>query len=270
MNLLDPAVLTQLAKIVLTNLVLSGDNALVIALATRTLPAREQFWGRVFGAAGAVGLRVLFVFIVTWLIRIPVLQLVAGVALVWVAWKLVCPQEEALDAAAHPEQAKKHSARSLWHAVQIIVIADVIMSLDNVIAIAGIAKEGSTSSHGEMWLVTFGLLVSIPIVIWGSALMSNLMNHYRWIVWLGGGVLGHVAGEIVFDDPQVLRWLGIPATTGMSGAEVDKLLELAQPGVVWLVRGVPWVLAAVLFCLGAWWSWRRPAAAALEKEPNEA
>jgi len=132
---------------------------------------------------------VLFVFIVTWLIRIPILQLVAGVALVWVAWKLVCPQEEALDAAAHPEQAKKHSARSLWHAVQIIVIADVIMSLDNVIAIAGIAKEGSTSSHGEMWLVTFGLLVSIPIVIWGSALMSNLMNHYRWIVWLGGGVL---------------------------------------------------------------------------------
>lgn len=270
MNFFDLEVLTQLAEIVLTNLVLSGDNALVIALATRALPAREQFLGRIFGAGGAVGLRVLFVFIVTWLLRIPILQLVAGLALLWVAWKLARPQEETLDAAAPPGQAKQDSAKSLWHAVQIIIVADVIMSLDNVIAIAGIAKEGSSSPQRQMWLVAFGLLLSIPIVVWGSALMSRLMNHYRWIIWLGGAVLGHVAGKIIFADPQVLRWLGLPATAGLSEAEVNKLLEAASPGVSLLVAGVPWVLAAALFGLGAWWSCRRSASVPAETAPREA
>ena len=83
-------------------------------------------------------------------------------------------------------------------------------------------------------------------------------------------MLGHVAGEIIFKDPQVLRWLGIPATTGMSGVEVDKLLELAAPAVDWLVHGLPWVLAAVLFGLGAWWDWSRPAATAIRSEPKKA
>jgi YjbE family integral membrane protein len=258
MNFIEPGTLTKLVQIVLTDLVLAGDNALVIALATRSLPARQQFWGRVFGAGGAVGLRVLFVFVVTWLTMIPILQLVAGVALLWVAWKLVRPQESALEAATHPETAKKHAARSVWHAVRIIIIADMIMSLDNVIAIAGIAKEGSASPHGEMWLVVFGLLLSIPIVVFGSALISRLMNHYRWIIWLGGGVLGHVAGEIVFKDPQVLRWLGLPATTGMSGFEVDKMLHVAPAAVHWLVLYLPWVLGLTLFILGAWWSWKQP------------
>jgi YjbE family integral membrane protein len=269
MTLLDPEMLTKLAKIVLTDLVLAGDNALVIALATRTLPAREQFWGRMFGAGGAVGLRVLFVFVVTWLTRIPVLQLVAGVALLWIAWKLVRPQEEALDAAAHPEQAKKHAAQNLWHAVRIIVVADIIMSLDNVIAIAGIAKEGSTSPHGEMGVVVFGLLLSIPLVIWGSALISRLMNHYRWIIWLGGAVLGHVAGEIVFKDPKVLGWLGIPARPGMSEAELDTLLASAGPRAAGVIQYVPWVLALILFALGVWWSWRTPALVA-KTEPGQA
>jgi len=252
MNLLEPVVLAKLVKIVLTNLVLSGDNALVIALATRTLPPREQFWGRMFGAAGAVGLRVLFVFIVTWIIRIPILQFVAGLTLVWVAWNLVRPAEEAPDAAAHPEQAHERPARSLWHAVWIIIVADIIMSLDNVIAIAGIAKEGSASAHGEMWLVTFGLLVSIPIVIWGSAIMAGLMNRFRWIVWLGGGVLGHVAGGIIFSDPQVLKWMGVPATPGMLPVELDSLLAVAAPWVGMVVHYLPWILGVLLFAVGAW------------------
>ena len=129
MNFLDPDMLAKLAKIVITDLVLAGDNALVIALATRTLPARERFWGQIFGAGGAVTLRVAFIFLITWLTRIPVLQLVAGLALLWIAWKLVRPQEQALDAAAHPEQAGKHSARNLWQAIRIIVVADVIIGL---------------------------------------------------------------------------------------------------------------------------------------------
>ena len=256
MNFLDPDMLAKLAKIVITDLVLAGDNALVIALATRTLPARERFWGQIFGAGGAVTLRVAFIFLITWLTRIPVLQLVAGLALLWIAWKLVRPQEQALDAAAHPEQAEKHSARNLWQAIRIIVVADVIMSLDNVIAISAIAKEGSTSPHGEMSLVVFGLLLSIPLVVFGSALISNLMNHYRWIIWLGGGVLAHVAGEIIFKDAQVLRWMGVPATAGMQPTELSALLASASPWVGIVVHYLPWVLAVILFAAGAWWSTR--------------
>ena len=256
MNLPDPETLAKLAKIILTDLVLAGDNALVIALATRSLPPRQRFWGQVFGAGGAVGLRVLFVFLITWLTSIPILQLVAGVVLLWVAWKLVRPQEEALEAAAHPEKAKRHATRSLWQAVQVIIVADVIMSLDNVIAIAGIAKEGSASPHGDMWLVIFGLLLSIPLVIFGSALISKLMTRFRWVIWLGGGVLGHVAGKIIFQDPRVLGWLGVPATVGMPETEISRLVEAADGWVRTAVHGVPWVFAGLLFVLGAWWSLR--------------
>ena len=268
MNLLDPETLAKLAKIILTDLVLAGDNALVIALATRSLPPRQRFWGQVFGVGGAVGLRVLFVFIITWLTSIPILQLVAGVVLLWVAWKLVRPQEESLEAAAHPENAKRLAARSLWHAVQVIIVADVIMSLDNVIAIAGIAKEGSDSPHGEMWLVIFGLLLSIPLVIFGSALISQLMTRFRWVIWLGGGVLGHVAGKIIFQDPRVLGWLGVPATVGMPEAEVNRLLAATDAWVRATVHGVPWVFAVLLFVLGAWWSLQAPAACTTG-EPGE-
>jgi len=257
MNFPEPEVLEKLAKIVITDLVLAGDNALVIALATRSLPPRERFWGRIFGAAGAVGLRVLFVFVVTALTRIPVLQLVAGIALVWIAWKLVRPQEEALEAAAHPGQAGKHAARSLWHAVRIIIVADAIMSLDNVIAISGIAKEGSHSPHGEMGLVIFGLLLSIPLVVFGSALISHLMKHHRWIVWLGGAVLGHVAGEIIFKDAQMLQWLGVPVTAGFSAAELAAMLANANPLARILVHSVPWIFAVLIFASGVWWSTRR-------------
>jgi len=266
MNFLDPATLAKLGQIILTDLVLAGDNALVIALATRSLPPRQQFWGRIFGAGGAVGLRVLFVFLITWLTQVPILQLVAGLALLWVAWKLVRP----LAAAGDSEEARRQAARSVWQAVRVIIVADVIMSLDNVIAIAGIAKEGSDSPHGEFGLVVFGLLLSIPLVIFGSALISRLMSHYPWIIWVGGGVLGHVAGEIIFKDPQVIRWLGLPATDGMSSAEIHKLLEVAPPAVHALVHFIPWLLAVILFALGAWWSWRRRRAAAAASDPNEA
>jgi YjbE family integral membrane protein len=255
MNFTSPETLAKLAQIVLTDLVLAGDNALVIALATRSLPAKQRFWGQIFGAGGAVGLRVLFVFLITWLTRIPILQLLAGIVLLWIAWKLVRPQEGALDAAAHPEKAHRH-ASSVWHAVRLIIVADLIMSLDNVIAIAGIAKEGSASPHGEMWLVVFGLLLSIPLVICGSALIAQLMNRFRWVIWLGGGVLGHVAGNIIFEDPRVLGWLGVPAKSGMSSAEAGALLAAAPPWVRAIVHGIPWFFAVLLFALGAWWSCR--------------
>jgi YjbE family integral membrane protein len=259
MNLLDPETLAKLAKIVLTDIVLAGDNALVIALATRMLLPRQQFWGRILGAGGAVGLRVLFVFAVTWITRVPVLQLAAGLLLVWIAWKLVRPGEEALAEAADGHS-EKHKASSLWDAVRVIIVADIVMSLDNVIAIAGIAKEGGASEHGEMWLVIFGLLLSIPLVVCGSALISKLMNHHRWLVWLGGGVLGHVAGGIIFKDPQMLAWLGVPAKPGMSAPEIERLMAGASPWVSQLAHGIPWALAVSLFLYGWWWSRQMKAA----------
>ncbi len=247
MDWLEPGTLPKFAQIVFTDLVLAGDNALVIALATRSLPPSERFWGQIFGAGGAVGLRVLFVFLITWLTSIPILQLVAGLVLLWVAWKLVRPADEP------PAAAPDHAASSLWQAVRIIIVADVVMSLDNVVAIAGIAKEGSDSPHGEMGLVIFGLLLSIPLVVWGSSLIAKLMSRFRWVIWLGGGMLGHVAGELIFQDPSVLRWLGVPATVAMPDAQIAKLLAAAPPSVRTTVHAVPWILAAVLFLLGAWW-----------------
>ena len=265
---MDPGTLAKFAQIVLTDLVLAGDNALVIALATRSLPSSQRFWGRIFGAGGAVGLRVLFVFLITWLTSIPILQLIAGVVLLWVAWKLVRPQEDAMEAASLPRQEGKHAASSLWQAIRLIIVADVIMSLDNVIAIAGIAKEGSSSPHGEMWLVVFGLLLSIPLVICGSALISTLMSRFRWIIWLGGGVLGHVAGKIIFQDPSVLGWLGVRATSGMADTEIGRLLDASGAWVRIVVHGVPWVFALLLFALGAWWS-RHAMTAHIAADPEQ-
>ena len=180
-------------QIVLIDLVLAGDNALVIALAVRTLPPREQFWGRIWGTAGAVILRLIFIAMVTFLLRIPLLQLVGGAVLIWIAIKLVRPGHEA--------DGPARAGTSLREAIKIIIVADVAMSLDNVIAISAAAK-------GDLILVTFGLLLSLPLVVWGSGLLARLMNRFRWIIWLGGGVLGYVAGEMILKDPWVVRWLG--------------------------------------------------------------
>jgi YjbE family integral membrane protein len=187
-------------QIVLIDLALAGDNALVIALAVRGLPARQQFWGRIWGATGAVGLRVCFIGVVMWLLKIPLLQLVGGLALIWIAIKLVRPASEAVD--------QVRQGASLREAIRIIILADVVMSLDNVIAIAAAAG-------GDLVLVVFGLLLSIPLVVWGSGLLARLMNRFPLIIWLGGGVLGYVAAEMIFHDPVVWEWFRIsPATSG--------------------------------------------------------
>jgi len=107
-----------------------------------------------------------------------------------------------------------------------------------------------------MGLVMFGLLLSIPLVVCGSALISKLMNRFRWVIWLGGGVLGHVAGKIIFQDPHVLGWLGVPAKAGMSGTEAAALLHAASPWVRGITLGVPWIFAVLLFTLGTWWSYQ--------------
>jgi YjbE family integral membrane protein len=183
----------RLAMIGGINLLLSGDNALVIALAVRALPTKQRIMGQVWGAVGAVVLRLLFVGLVAYLLRVPFLKFVGGALLVWIAIKLVRPEEEV-------GSAIKHGA-SLWEAIWIIIVADVTMSLDNVLAIAAAARD-------DMVLVILGIALSLPIVVWGAGLLAKLMNRFTWIVWLGGGLLGFVAGQMIMEDKAVHGWIG--------------------------------------------------------------
>jgi len=212
--LVEPEFWARLASIVLIDLTLAGDNALVIALAVRTLPQRQQFLGRVWGTAGAVALRLAFIVVATWLLTIPLLQVVGGLLLVWIALRLV-RQDAAGD--AHVRQ-----GTTLREAVWIIMVADAAMSIDNVLAVAAAAQ-------GEMLLVLIGIGLSLPIVVWGSGLLAWLMNRFTWIIWLGGGVLGYFAGEMILRDQIVERWIG------------------PRPG--WL-EAVPVILALAIAALG--------------------
>ena len=191
--LVEPEFWARLASIILIDLTLAGDNALVIALAVRTLPKRQQFFGRLWGTAGAVVLRLAFIVVATWLLAIPLLQAVGGVLLVWIALRLVRQNAEI---AGHVRQ-----GATLREAIWIIMIADAAMSLDNVLAVA-------SAAHGDLLLVVVGIGLSLPLVVWGSALLAWLMNRLTWIVWLGGGVLGYFAGDMILRDQAVERWLG--------------------------------------------------------------
>jgi len=191
--LADPEFWARLASIVLIDLTLAGDNALVIALAVRSLPKRQQLLGRIWGTAGAVLLRLIFIAVATWLLTIPLLQVVGGILLVWIALRLV-RQDAGADAHV------RHGT-TLREAVWIIVVADAAMSLDNVLAVAAAA-------HGDLLLVVFGIGLSLPLVVWGSGLLAWLMNRFTWIIWLGGGVLGYFAGEMILRDRALERWFG--------------------------------------------------------------
>jgi YjbE family integral membrane protein len=223
--LTDPEFWARWLSIVILDLTLAGDNALVIALAVRTLPRGQQFWGRVWGSIGAVALRLLFITIITYLLRIPLLQFVGGLLLIWIAVKLV-RQSGGGEGEGHV----KHGT-SMLEAVWIIIVADVVMSLDNVLAVAGAA-------HGNLVLVVFGIALSLPLVVWGSGILARLMNRYPWIIWFGGGILGYVAGEMMLKDDWIKAWLG-------GGAHL-----LHYP--------LPVGLGIVLTALG-WWIARRSA-----------
>ena len=178
--------------IVIIDLTLAGDNALAIALTVRNLPPRQRTWGRILGSLGGIILRLAFVAVVTSLLKIPFLQLLAGLVLVWIALRLVSED---------PGGAEQfRPGMTLLEAIWLIVLADVVMSLDNILAIAAVAK-------GNYVLVAFGLSLSLPLVIWGSGILAHWMNRHAWIVWLGGGILGYAAGEMILQDPAVQAWL---------------------------------------------------------------
>jgi YjbE family integral membrane protein len=192
MTLAEPEFWLRLAGIVLIDLTLAGDNALVIALAVRSLPRRQQLVGRLWGTAGAVGLRLAFIAVATWLLALPFVQLAGGLLLLWIAVKLVLMND-----------GRGHTVRdgtSLREAIWIIMLADAAMSLDNVLAVAAAA-------HGDFVLVAIGIGLSLPLVVWGSGLLARLMSRWPAIIWLGGGVLGWVAGEMIVRE-IVQRWLG--------------------------------------------------------------
>jgi YjbE family integral membrane protein len=183
------------------NILLSGDNAVVIALACRGLPPRERFWGMVFGAGVAAILLILFTGIVATLMTLPFLKLVGGLALFWVAINLVAPQSH--DAEDTPE-----AVEDLWRAVRVVVVANIVMSLDNVIAVAAAAK-------GNYLLLGLGLAVSIPVVIAGSALFLAIIERFPLVVWGGGALLGWIAGGLLPDDPMVQKFLAGTTTVAM-------------------------------------------------------
>jgi YjbE family integral membrane protein len=202
-------------RIVVINLTLSGDNALVIAMAVRTLPRRQQRLGLFWGATGAVVFRVILTFVAAQLLLLPYLQLVGGLVLVWIALKLLREDSGG--------EGKVRHGTTVAEAIWIIILADLIMSTDNVLAIAG-------ASEGSFFLLLFGLGLSIPIVVWGAAFIATLMNRYGWIVYIGAGFLGEVSGKMMLEDdfvqrtfgaaPKLLEWavrLGLAATIVLVG-----------------------------------------------------
>ncbi|MBI4273510.1 MAG: TerC family protein [Rhizobiales bacterium] len=196
-------------KIIGVNIILSGDNAVVIALACRMLPPRQRMWGMILGAGVAVLLRILFTLVVAQAMEYPYLKLVGGILLLWVAIKLVVPEE------SHGE-GKIEAAENLWRAVRIVAIADIVMSLDNVIAIAATAETAAAlvdpahASTIKAILIIIGLATSIPMIVAGSALLMMLLERYPILVWAGAGLLGWVAGDIMIKDDALYRWF--PAT----------------------------------------------------------
>jgi YjbE family integral membrane protein len=186
-----PAFWLAVGKIIWINVLLSGDNALVIAMACRGLAPRQRLWGMVIGAGIAVVLLIAFTGIVAKLMVLPYLKLVGGLALLVIAAKLLVPEEDGDEVTA---------GTSLWHAIRIVVIADIVMSLDNVIAVAAAA-------NGQLSLLILGLAVSIPMIVAGAALIMMVLDRFPILVWLGATLLGWIAGDVIESDPAVQPFL---------------------------------------------------------------
>ncbi|MFG1343626.1 TerC family protein [Xanthobacter autotrophicus DSM 431] len=197
MSLDSPVLWLALLQIIWINVLLSGDNAVVIALACRSLPEKARRMGIVLGAGVAVVLRILFTGIVATLLALPWLKLVGSLALMWIAVDLASPNEGGEEAV--------EASDNLWKAVGTVAVADVVMSLDNVVAVAAIAD-------GNWWLLAFGLAISIPLIVAGSSLVMALIDRFPLLVWAGAALLGWVAGEMLLGDTAVVEHLGAETT----------------------------------------------------------
>ncbi len=185
MDFFSSQFLVSLLQIIWIDLLLSGDNAIVIALACRNLPPEQRRTGILLGTGAAIGLRILFALVITWLLGIPFLKIVGGILLFWIAIKLVQGDE------GHGEV---EGGSSLWSAVKTIAVADAVMSLDNVLAV-------SAASHGNISLFIFGILLSIPLIIYGSNVILSILTRFPILIWLGAALLGWIAGDMISEDP---------------------------------------------------------------------
>jgi YjbE family integral membrane protein len=203
-----------LAQIMMINILLSGDNAVVIALASRSLPARQQKQAILFGSFGAIILRIILTFFAVFLLDLPFLKIIGALLLIWIGIKMLMPQGDEHELSAHS---------NLWAAIKTIIVADFVMSLDNVLGVAAAAK-------GSMVLLILGLAISIPLIVYGSTLILRLMNRYSFIVTLGGGLLGWVAGEMLITDPAIMAWVDMQFPWAHTGAPVMATLAVVGTG----------------------------------------
>jgi YjbE family integral membrane protein len=208
------------AQIILIDILLGGDNAIVIALACRNLPDKLRMKGIVWGTVGAIGIRIALIAFAVTMLQLPFLKLIGGILLLWIGIKLLNEDDEHTDI---------DGSDRLWGAVKTVIVADLVMSLDNVIAIAS-AAEQAAGEH-QLLLVVFGIVVSIPIIVWGSTLVLKLMEKFPVIVTLGAALLGYIAGGMIFSDVAVQGWIeGFIGDTEfvLPGAAV----HLSLPGLV--------------------------------------
>ena len=221
----SPAFWLSVVKIGWINILLSGDNAAVIALACRDLPHGRRAWGMTIGAGVAVILRIIFTAIIAPLLLLPYLKIAGGVALLYIAAKLAVPDE--------PDTTETAAAEHLWRAVAIIAVADVVMSFDNVVAIAAAAGD-------DLVLIVIGLALSVPLIVAGAALITNLLDRFPILIWGGAALLGWVAGGVIATDPVIWNRL-----IHGYGAHRAHLVEYAAAS------------AGVVVALAAGWLWRR-------------
>jgi YjbE family integral membrane protein len=212
-----------LLKIMWINILLSGDNAVVIAMACRGLPYRQRIWGMILGAGVAVALRIIFTGVVASLMMLPYLKIVGGLALFYIAAKLLVPDD--------PDESEVEAVEHLWRAVRIVAVADIIMSLDNVIAIAAAAQ-------GNVALLVLGLAISIPLIVAGAALIMALLDRYPILVWAGAALLGWIVGEVIATDPVLVPYL--VGRFGTDGAHYIELFSAAVGALLVLLVGGYW------------------------------
>ena len=221
---LNAVFLLALVKVLAVNLILSGDNAVVIAMAARSLQGNQRRQAIIWGAAGAVVLRLIFAAIISFLLEIPFLQVAGGLLLIWIAWKLVHDEAE-------EGEEKIEAGQSAWQAIRIIIIADAVMSLDNVIALVGAARIGGEVS----WLLMgIGLATTIPLVVFGAALLTSLLDRFPILIYAGAALLIYIAVEMFFADQVLHHYL-------------EPLVH-----VEWIIG----LTAAVIFAVIAW-LWKR-------------
>jgi YjbE family integral membrane protein len=230
-----------LGAIIWVNLLLSGDNAVVIALAARSLPQRQQGIAVFWGSAAAIVMRVLLTLFAVALLQLPWLKLVGGLLLLWIGVKLLVPEDG---------DESIQGGDSLLQAIKTILVADLVMSLDNVIAVAAAAEQGPP--HAKIALLVLGLAISIPIVIFGSTVMLRMMERFPVIITLGGALLGYIAGEIMATDPAIRDWVA---------ANAAWLVQYKAAGAAG---------AALVVGLGLWLARRAGAEAAAQQSGVEA